>query len=94
TVFEFGVNLESSEIRRSDGEFSRFYWHSRIKPVIINNDYRKLIVKAFGDSMGEHKKRNIAKDKKKDKNRCCEKYVRKGKQCGSCPLKAQCELPE
>ncbi len=44
--------------------------------------------------MGEHKNSSIAKDKKKDKNSCCEKYVRKGKQCGSCPLKAQCELPK
>ncbi|MCA1766205.1 MAG: hypothetical protein LC633_08185 [Desulfobulbaceae bacterium] len=76
------------------GEFSRFYWRARIKPAIIDNDYRKLTIKARGEGMGEHKNRSIANDKKKDKNRCCEKYVKKGKQCGSCPLKEQCELPE
>jgi len=32
--------------------------------------------------------------KQKIKDKCCEKHIRKGKHCKSCPLRGECELPE
>lgn len=31
--------------------------------------------------------------KKKTKDKCCEKYLRKNKHCKGCPLRGQCEVP-
>jgi hypothetical protein len=42
-------------------------------------------------SMGDKKHK---KDKKKIKDKCCDKYAKKGKHCSRCPLQAECKLPE
>jgi hypothetical protein len=41
--------------------------------------------------MGDKKRH---KSKKKLKEKCCEKHERKGKYCSSCPLKAECPVPD
>lgn len=49
----------------------------------------KLIVLGFKTSASpSHEKTTAAmgKKKKKAKKKCCEKYVKKGKCCGKCPL--------
>ena len=40
--------------------------------------------------MGDKKKKK--KDKHKIKDKCCEKFIRKGKHCKGCPIKDQCDL--
>ena len=49
----------------------------------------------YGDFMSDKKyKKDKDNKKKKIKDKCCEKFVKKGKHCSSCPLEVECNLPE
>ena len=43
--------------------------------------------------MGD-KKKTKKKHKHKAKDKCCEKFIRKGKHCKGCPMADNCELPD
>ena len=48
----------------------------------------------YGDFVSDKKyKKDKDKKKKKIKDKCCEKFVKKGKHCSNCPLKGECNLP-
>ncbi len=36
----------------------------------------------------------MAKKKKETKKKCCGKFIKKGKQCGKCPIVETCTLEE
>ncbi|MBU0675066.1 MAG: hypothetical protein KJ950_10520 [Proteobacteria bacterium] len=48
----------------------------------------------MGSKDKDKKGKYVDEKGKKLKDKCCEKYIRKGKHCKDCPLAVECILPD